>query len=229
MIPDNIDHSAQARGLTATQYRDRIKFLKTLDVFMKEVQDLEDALFKVAALTDIDIATGVNLDVLGDIVGVSRNIDKGILLPFFGFQDTDGGVVFGEEGAAGVGARFLEEGEDYTATSVLQDPEFRLIIRAKIVKNHAVGTNDDILRGLNYIFSGSINLIDDQGGHKVSVGIGRQISYTEKLFIRQLDLLPRPNGVQLGIVLSFGSDGFFGFEDTPNAKGFDEGVFAEEI
>lgn len=229
MNPIPIDHYSQAESLIATQYWKRIKFLASVKAVMGEIQVLEDALHQVMKIADIDEATDTQLDVIGDIVGVSRNIDKGILLPFFGFGDTPAAAVFGEAGAPGVGARFIEEGESSTSTSVLADPEYRLIIRAKIIKNHAIGTNDDILRGLNYIFDGSVNLVDDQGGHKISVGIGRQISYIEKLLIRQLDLLPRPNGVQINIVLSFGSDGFFGFSDTPNASGFDVGVFAEEI
>lgn len=229
MTPDPIDHAAQARALVAAQYTASFKFLATIAAVMNRVQDLETALYAMFDITDIDLATGVNLDVLGDIVGISRYIEEGVSIPFFGFADTPAAMVFGEEGLASVGGRFRDEDEPYTATSVLGDPEFRLLIRAKIIKNHAIGTNEDIITGLNFIFSGSLNVVSDTGGMKVDVGIGRPITSIEQILIRQLDLLPRPNGVKIGAVVSFESGNFFGFEDQPNAKGFDVGIFAEEF
>ncbi len=229
MTPVQIDHAAQARALVPTQYTASIKFLATIAAVMARVQDLEDALMSMLDITDIDLATGVNLDVLGDIVGTGREIEDSIAIPFFGFEDTPAGQVFGEEGSIAVGGRFRDEDEPYTATTVLGDPEFRLLIRAKIIKNHAIGTNEDIIRGLNYIFNGSLNIISDTGGMRISIGIGRIITPVEEILIRRLDLLPRPNGVKIGAVVSFESENFFGFEDQPNAKGFDVGIFAEEF
>jgi len=171
----------------------------------------------------------VNLDVLGDIVGIGRVITESAAIPFFAFEDTPSGMAFGEEGFPSVGGRFRDEDEPYTDTTTLGDPEFRLLIRAKIIKNHAVGTNEDIITGLNYIFSGSLNVVNDPGGMKVDVGIGRTITSIEQILIRRLDLLPLSKGVKIGSVVSFESENFFGFEDQLNAKGFDVGIFAEEF
>ncbi len=229
MTPAPIDHSAQARALVATQYTASFKFLATIAAVMNRVQDLENALMSMLDITDIDLAEGVNLDVLGDIVGISRNIENGVAIPFFGFADTPAALPFGEEGSLSVGGRFRDEDEPYALTSVLGDPEYRLLIRAKIIKNHAIGTNEDIITGLNFIFNGSLNVVSDVGGMKVDVGIGRPVTSIEQILIRQLDLLPRPNGVKIGAVVSFESENFFGFEDQPGAKGFDVGIFAEEF
>ena len=226
-------HADEARKRVATQYTESTKFLLALSKLAAQCQNIEDALQSVQQITDIDSATGVNLDVIGDIVGVSRYIPSSLLIPFFGFDDTAGGVRFGEEENPGIGARFRDEDEPYTATSVLGDPEYRLLIRAKILKNHAIGTNEDILAGMQYIFQGALNVVEDVGGMKIRVGIGRNLTLIEQTLISTLDLLPRPNGVHIGSVVTFQPDSYFGFDDQPTAKGFDDasagGIFAEEF
>lgn len=222
MTPTLIDHAVQARSLVATQYVESAKFLSTLAAVMAQVQDLENALLSLQEISDVDTAEGVNLDVIGDIVGVTRYIPASVLIPFFGFSDTLAGLTFGEEGSAGIGGRLYDDGEPYVATSVLADPEYRLLIKAKIIKNHAIGTNNDVIEGLNFIFSGTLSVVEDNGGMKVDIGIGRPITYTEKILVRQLDILPRPAGVKLDIVVSFNAEAFFGFADQANAKGFGE-------
>lgn len=226
-------HADEARQRVATQYTESTKFLLALSKLAAQCQDIEDAFQAVQQITDIDTANGVNLDVIGDIVGVSRYIPSSLLIPFFGFDDTAGGYVFGEEENPSIGARFRDGDEPYAATSVLGDPEYRLLIRAKILKNHAIGTNEDILAGMQYIFQGAFNVIEDVGGMKVRVGIGRNITLIEQTLISTLDLLPRPNGVRISNVVTFQSENYFGFDDQPTAKGFDDasagGIFAEEF
>lgn len=235
MSADRIDHYTEARGRIATQYVESYKFLSSIRSFTDKMQEIEDALLAVRDLMDIDIATGVNLDVIGDIVGVSRVIKDALPLSFFGFSDTPAGLRFGEEGAVGLGARFYNEGETYTASTTLADPEYRLAIRAKIVRNHSVGTGDDILRGMQYIFQGAYNVIEDVGGMRIKLGVGRPLTDVEQLLIKNLDLLPRPAGVRITVVVFFNADNYFGFADQPNARGFaeegslDGGFFAEEF
>lgn len=235
MTPVLINHAAQARALVATQYVESAKFLSTLAAVMARVQELESVLLSLQYISDVDTAEGVNLDVIGDIVGISRYIPLSLFVPFFGFEDTTAGSVFGEEDIPGIGSRFYGEGEPYASTSVLADPEYRLLIKAKIIKNHAIGTNNDIIEGLNFIFSGALSAIEDIGGMKINIGVGRPVSLIEKILIRQIDLLPRPSGVGIGSITSFDSAAYFGFEGQAASNPFgEEGatsgpVFAEEF
>lgn len=222
MTPIKIDHSAQASSLVATQYCEATKFLTVLAKLMGRAQDIENALMSMYDTVDVDSATGVNLDVIGDIVGISRNIPQGVLIPFFGFADTSAGVVFGEEGTLAAGGRFREESEGFTVTSILGDPEYRMVIKAKVIRNHAIGTAEDIINGLNFIFSGSLNVVDDIGGMKINIGVSHAVSYIEKVLIQQLDLLPRPNGVGISSMVSFDVNNSFGFADQQGAKGLGE-------
>lgn len=235
-----LDHQSLGRSRIATQYTESTKFLAYIRGLLAASAELEAVLQKVAEQVDIDIAEGVNLDVIGEIVGISRIIPASVQLAFFGFQDNAAALNFGEEGAQGVGGRFYDEGEPYLATSVLNDPEYRLLIRAKIVKNHAVGTNEDVIAGLSYLFGGSNMAIqvavEDIGNMAIQVAVGRPLTYLEKALISELDILPRPAGVRISQRVTFDTNSYFGFDGQNNALSFSEegqpatgGQFAEEF
>lgn len=239
MTSTTIDHLAVGRSRVATQYTESQKFLAFIRALLASSVELEDVLQKVAEQVDIDLAEGVNLDVIGEIVGVSRIIPASVLLSFFGFQDNAAALNFGEEGSLGVGARFFDEGEPYLATSVLNDPEFRLLIRAKIVKNHALGTNEDVIAGMAYLFSGGMAIqvaVEDVGGMAIQVAVGRSLTYLEKVLISSLDILPRPSGVRISQRVTYNTINYFGFDGQISALSFGEeglptvgGQFAEEF
>jgi hypothetical protein len=231
-----LDHQALGRSRIATQYTESQRFLAYVRALLDSSAELEAVLQKVAEQSDIDIAEGVNLDVIGEIVGVSRILPYSIAVRFFGFEGQPGGDVFGEEGVLGIGSRFRDELEPETATSVLADPEYRLLIRAKIVKNHAHGTNEDILQGLAYLFNAPRTVVEDLGGMAIGVAIGRQLTFQEKALVTVLDILPRPAGVRINWRATFDSANYFGFDGQPGALSFGEegqptvgGLLAEEF
>ena len=231
-----LDRIQQGLSRVSSQYSDREKFLAFLTSLLKFEQEQEDILQLIALQTDIDIAQGVNLDTIGEIVGISRIIPASIAIQFFGFENQIGATVFGENGQSGIGARFREELEPETATSVLADPEYRLLIRAKIVKNHSTGTPEDILKGLNFLFDAESSIVDDLGGMLIAISIGRQLTFQEKAIILQLDILPRPAGVRIQSRNTFNYFDYFGFEGQRNANTFGEegqpligGILAEEF
>jgi hypothetical protein len=235
-----LDHQALGRSRIATQYTESQKFLAYIRSLLASSAELEAVLQKVAEQADIDLAEGVNLDVIGEIVGISRIIPASVQLAFFGFEDNPAAMVFGENGSLGVGGRFYDEGETYLATSVLNDPEYRLLIRAKIVKNHAVGTNEDVIAGLSYLF-GSSNMaiqvaVEDIGNMAIQVAVGRPLTYLEKVLISELDILPRPGGVRISQRVTYITTNYFGFDGQNSALSFGEegqpitgGQFAEEF
>lgn len=239
MTAATIDHLAIGRSRVAAQYTESQKFLAYIRALLASSAELEAVLQKIAEQVDIDLAEGVNLDVIGEIVGISRIIPASVQLAFFGFQDNAAALNFGEEGSLGIGARFYDEGEPYLATSVLNDPEFRLLIRAKIVKNHALGTNEDVIAGMAYLFSGGMAIqvaVEDVGGMAIQVAVGRQLTYLEKVLITNLDVLPRPAGVRISQRVTFDTTNYFGFDGQNSALSFGEegqptvgGQFAEEF
>lgn len=236
-MTDVIDHSALAETRIATQYKASEKFRAYIRALMAQSQELEGVFTAIAESRDIDLATGDQLDIIGEIVGVSRLVNGVIVVPFFGFEGVLLAQPFGEEGNLWVGGRFYEEGEETTGTSVLADPEYRLLIRAKIVRNHSKGTCEDIMNALTYLFDGAPSgIVDDIGGMAIDIGIGRQLTNIEYALITELDILPRPAGVRINRIINYTSGAVFGFEGQPGVLGFGEegdpsvgGIFAEDV
>lgn len=236
-MTDVIDHSALAETRIATQYKASEKFRAYIRALMAQSQELEGVFTAIAESRDIDLATGDQLDIIGEIVGVSRLVNGVIVVPFFGFEGVLLAQPFGEEGNLWVGGRFYEEGEETTGTSVLADPEYRLLIRAKIVRNHSKGTCEDIMNALTYLFDGAPSgIVDDIGGMAIDIGIGRPLTNIEYALITELDILPRPAGVRINRIINYASGAVFGFEGQPGVLGFGEegdpsvgGIFAEDV
>jgi hypothetical protein len=231
-----IDHKALGRSRIATQYLDSTKFLAFIEALLTPLQELEDVFQQISMLPDIDWAEGINLDVIGDIVGVDRVIPDAIPVQFFGFEGQPGATVFGEEDVPGIGSRFRDEDESDAVTSVLADPEYRLLIRAQIVKNHAKSTNEDVIAGLSYLFSATRIVVEDLGGMGIGISIGRELTFLEKAMVTNLDILPRAQGVRIKWRSTFDATNYFGFDGQPGALSFGEegqptvgGLFAEEF
>jgi hypothetical protein len=66
------DHVEQAKARMLTQFRDSPKLNALLEALVIEVQLSEDVIFDVILLRYLDAATGVNLDIIGRIVGRER-------------------------------------------------------------------------------------------------------------------------------------------------------------
>lgn len=233
-MTDPVDHKLLGESLVPLQYQESTNYLIYLCELLSYMGEIEDVLQTNLLQTDIDQAEGVNLDVIGDIVGVAREIPRAVPIKFFGFFGQTSGDVYGEEGNVSIGSRFRNEGEDWRSTSVLNDIEYRLLIRAQIVKNHSDGTLDSVLEGLHYLFNTDASVVNDVGGMVFNVAIGRKLTHTEQSIIKNLSILPRPAGVRIGQLSHFNSVKYFGFFHQPGALTFGEegdtsigGIFSE--
>jgi hypothetical protein len=172
---------------------------------------------------DLDTAAGVQLDAIGLWVGQTRLIPGVLLVEFFGFSDNPAALTYGEEGFPSIGGRFYEEGEPIDATSLLADPEYRLLIRGRIVRNHAKGLTADFVRAISFMFQTTCVIDDTAGNMTIGVYIGRPITLVERAIILNLDILPRPAGVRIATFAYYDYEGgYFGFDGQDNAKTFGE-------
>jgi len=202
----SLDHVAIGLGRVATQYQSSTNFLAYLTALLSVANEIETAFQEVAVQYDIDQAEGINLDTIGELVGISRILPGGPLNPLTPEQ------------------------------SVLADAQYRLLLRAKIVKNHSHGTNEDVIKGLLYLFNIGYAAIDDRNDMSIGIGIGKMLDSVEIAMLNLLDILPRPGGVMIQYRAMFDGNGYFGFTGQTHALGFGEegqptigGTFAEEF
>lgn len=218
-----IDHSEIGLSRIALQYYESANFRAYITALLQHSIEIEALFQKMALQVDIDIAEGVNLDVIGIIVGRSRIIPLAIPVGFFGFTDQPGVLSYGEEGVLGIGGRFRDESEPAFASSVLADPEYRLLLKAKIIKNHSKGYFEDALAGLSILF-GAPAVVSSLGVMTMQIAVGRDLRYWEQVVLTDLDLISRPMGVLIDQRVSYDATNYFGFDGQLNAKTFgDEG------
>ena len=187
-------------SLITSQHADKPKFVAMVQAVAGGFGDITAAIQSLPAAFDLDAAIGAQLDVVGQWVGQSRVVPGVLTLGYFGFSDNVAAVRFGEEGKPSIGGRFYEESEPVTSTAVLADPEYRTILKAKIIRNHYDGTTEEIESALQFIFNapGSVR---DNGTMSIDLVIGAPLSPVEQSLLTNFDLLPRPAGVKIGSII----------------------------
>lgn len=146
---------------------------------------------------NIDTAVGAQLDVIGRIVVADRNFLSATPL-FPGLFAEPDGDEFGD-----TDAMFSET--SIGTDSQMSDEFFRLVIRAKIVKNNSDATIESILRGMNFLVPGA-NVVRVIDGEDMSFAIefAGQITDLERWALLNASLVPKPQGVRFnGFLESF--------------------------
>ena len=185
--------------------------------------DLIDLYALIPGLYDVDVAVGQQLDVVGQWVGISRNLDEAISGVYFAF-DIDG-VGFDQ----GV---WLGPFDPITGITKLPDDIYRILIKVKILNNHWDGTKETAYALVNQIFQtlGYSILIEDPSDLTMALGLvrsGPSVKLIEELlFTGKLNI--KPAGVRISYFLSSASEGpLFGFDiNNSLIAGFDTGSWA---
>jgi hypothetical protein len=153
-------------GLVTSEYQNSPNFLAWLRGHLSVLSDSAAAANSINPNFDIDLAVGVQLDILGQIIGQSRTV---------GFQPT----------ASPPGS----------VSPVLDDPTYRLLLKARIAQNQWDGTIDGLQAAWKYLFpSGSILIIDNQD-MTADISISGSFSSIINDLINNGYIVPRSEGV----------------------------------
>lgn len=233
------DFVAESEDLITTQFQDKDIFNRYLRLLKTGLQEALLVCKDLMQKRDIDSATGAQLDIIGDIVGQPRVLIDTDLYPFFGFQGDLVANSFGTYYNNQIGGYWYSYGGKIGGDVTLNDEQYRLIIKARIIKNNAKGLNEDYIRFGNFVFDTKISFEDDHSG-KCTVMVGRRMTLFEKAIMAYVfdgtdynfTYHPKPLGVGVGVA-EFDATGTLGFLGTPGAKGmislgfpFNGGIFA---
>lgn len=201
------------------QYADKPKFVEWMNITRKIGLELKEGAEQVRKCFDIDTAKGDALEVIGRIVVVDRIKDERLMNSGV-FSDPDG-TNFNNL------VKTFAEWSTFTNAD-LSDEMLRFAIKAKIIKNMANPTADELLSALSSLFP-SANIFRLFNHHDMSFSI----EYTGKLtdfeqwLIDLHDFLPTPQGVELrGFIRSFGIIEFLS-NDENSTFGDEELEFVE--
>ncbi|HBO1213974.1 TPA: DUF2612 domain-containing protein [Pseudomonas aeruginosa] len=205
------------------QYQARPRAAATAQLLDAHFGRTREGLATLPAALDIDSAEGANLDLVGKHVGQSRVLRGLAPRSLFGFEETPGAKGFGRNRLGG--GKWYRLGDPLRDSVVLDDDDYRFLIRCRITRNYQLGTLEDIAAALGFIFDGQ-SVAYDQYDMTLSVVIRSDgITDFKRYAITTLDILPRPAGVGIRFYLA-APNRAFGFRGAPGALAFNQGKFA---
>lgn len=131
--------------LITSQHRGKPKFEALVDLNTSAFSDISELLATLPAKYDLDAAVGVQLDAVGEWVGLSRHISTELASVYFSLDDA----------ALGLDSGVWKGPFDPTTGLVrLDDESYRLALLAKIGANHWDGSVESLQFILDQVFSG---------------------------------------------------------------------------
>jgi Protein of unknown function (DUF2612) len=214
-----IDHVVLGLSRVTQEYQQAPDFLAYLSALLVAPADIEAAGQAVEASLDIDVAVGTQLDLIGRLIGLSRDVPNGYPLPFFGFLDTPAGLPYGDT-AVGGGGLFYEAGAVSTTTWHLDDITYRKFLHARVLRNRSTGAIPDFVAILQLIFPSDDIIVQDVDGQpQVAIGINRVTTVSETVTLNYPGILPKPAGVALIVLPYTAFVAYFGFNPSDATYG----------
>jgi hypothetical protein len=232
------EYTDNYKNLIIKQYWNKTKSVAEIELKAGAFERIYSLMRSFETELDIDVATGDRLDKIGKIVGISREDLYPYFGSFFGFDDNPSSLPMGDKFLGG-GGQFFDKFYTGTISGVLDDDEYRFYIKAKISVNSASGymVSDEFISiqsVIQYLFDGYAIVLDNMD-MSLTLEIEDSVQVGRVYLARDLNLLPRPQGVEYNTINLAGYD-YFGWSDDPNALGFGDssdvsigGIFAETI
>lgn len=171
------------------QYRDKPKAVAWYAIARDLGGSLEAAAQAVRNSYDIDTAVGEQLNVIGRIVVAPRSF-VGAFPMNPGLFDLTGGDEFGDDDAMFSALTIDQDGQ-------LSDELYRLVIKAKIIKNNGDATIENILDGMNFLLpNAEVLRVTDGEDMSFSIEFYGQITNLERFALLNAGLVPKPQAVR---------------------------------
>lgn len=171
------------------QYRGKPKLEAWYKIVPTLMQPLVDTAATVRRQYSIDDMVGAQLEVIGRIVVIGRNFGASTAMPVIQLNDDP------TASCGNTDAMCSETAID--VDSKMADDLYRLVIRAKILKNNSDATIESILKGANFLLPNA-NVVRVIDGEDMTFGIefAGQITDLERWALINAKLVPKPQGVK---------------------------------
>jgi len=147
-----------------SEHADKPKLIETVSSTVQPSADLVALYSQIPSLYDLDVAEGNQLDVIGQWVGLSRNLTAPLTGVYFALDSATTGF------DAGV---WQGPYDPSTGIVALPDDYYRLALRARIVNNSWDGTKEHFYALAQDLFgpSGYTYYIEDLGNLTINIGL----------------------------------------------------------
>lgn len=175
---------------------------------------------------DLDLADSDRLDKIGKLVGQSRVVPFTKAKSLFGFSINPNAKGFSSKfDNTRISAPFSSKFQPIYTDSVLNDYDYRTLIKAKIALNvcHAVMSSDGTYLSISDViytlFNGSAYVVDNKD-MTLSLYLPFDFDIERLRMIVNANLLPSGQGVRYKLFIRADALSSFGFSNNVNTKGF---------
>ena len=212
-------------ALITSEHQNKPKFAAMVEAVSGCFTGVNAFLYSLIDAFDLDLAEGVQLDDVGEWVGLGRHVSTPLPNVYFSLD------------VAGLG---LDEGylkgpyDPDNGVSTLDDETYRVALRVKIAANHWDGTTD----GLNDLFGvrvggGTVAFVEDHQDMSMSYCLwGEPPAQVVLSLFKSPGLVVKPAGVKIDGYYKTSLSGypFLGLDATGDyVAGLDEGALAVEF
>lgn len=218
-----------ARSRTTEQFKTESAptFDKMLQLLIGGKIELQRVFQDLMQKRSIDTATGKQLDIVGEIVGQPRELIDTALLTYFAYLGYPNAQSFGDLNNSSIGGPYRGVDDPLAGNTLLTDEQYRLFIKAKIIKNNTNATPNQILEFINFVFGSDHNQLVEEGDAAYTLLIGKELSDFEKVLLTYVSyssgypsrFIPKPIGVRVNYG-TYISGAAFAFQGVPGAKGY---------
>lgn len=202
------------KNLLIVQYHNKPKARDTIELLTESVL-ASGILLDIKNAYSVDEAVGIQLDVIGKYAGIDRYYEGQDLNGYFAFTDYD--EVTPDSGKRGFSdysdfetkeGRWLTYGNTLAIDLKLNDEDYRILIKLKIVQNNSDHSHKSIDDSIFSAFGNDV-IPDSTGDMVMYYFVPIDKSEILKVAI-QKEVLPRPMAVRLNFLIEK-LDGYFGF------------------
>lgn len=235
------NYLTEARDRITEQFKNKEIIDRYLQLMLYSNIQLQDVFEDLMTKRSIDTATGAQLDIIGDIVGQPRELIDTDLISYFAFDGYPDAQSFGDLADGSTGGLYYSLGDPLAGNTLLNDEQYRLFIKAKIIKNNTQCTPDQFLNFISFVFGSQVNNVVSEGRAEFTILVGRELNSFERTLLTYVStyngyestFVPKPIGVRINFG-QFDAEDYFGYQGSPNAKGFGDlnnlsvgGVYAQ--
>ncbi|MCA4780475.1 DUF2612 domain-containing protein [Acinetobacter towneri] len=183
-------------SLITSQHKHKERFNLMIKAVSQPMIDCFNFLKNLNSKYDVENSDDPYLETLARWTGAPLIIPGAAQLEYFGFDDQENALTFGEIGDPSVGGYFRESGQSGTGGLVPTGEFLRRLIQAKILKNHSTGNIRETKQILSLALNHDQFKVMDNNDMTVSfINLAPQITATDKILVRMF--FPLPSGVEL--------------------------------
>lgn len=216
---------SETSHLLIKQYWEKPKALAEIELLASTWDTVRVILASLDAAFDLDSAIGEQLDVLGRVVGINRNVPDILPKIYFGFTINPDSKGFADKFNDLRPSAPLYDKFSLPFTDLqLNDTDFRFFIRVKAALNRSSAyLSSDIFIGVQDVILAAFNgraYVADNLDMTLTLYISPSVDLDRLALILAFNLLPKPQGVRYKTVIQAEPGETFGFSTNPSSRGF---------